>query len=675
MTARKASGVILFALLFPLLFPVLGPAPASAQEAKVGISVTTGAFAYTAGENISLKVDLALTEDLLSQNLELRILIYSSALTRSYLASFREEGRRNPVISRTLGSFVATERTWQENFEMNPRQLGMVSGVYPFEVRLTHNGEALASDRSFLVIMNQDGGYPLNLSILWTLDFLPSLDAQGNVLDGALATACSPSPPETGYLYSLVQTLLAEPEARTSMAIPRFIYEELRDLAEKPAAEAGDTEKGASAVLEGLEKLASEGRLDIMATSYSFCDLDLLASQGWLSEADAQLRLGLEDAGRPSLSAKGYLSPSFYLGDELLERLVEADVDFTVVGEEVLRSSAAGQRLLRGTTISQPVNFINSNGHLLKGFVRDEYLYSLLERPPSTDSQHLVQNIIAELAVLQREKPFSVRSCVLAFPPSFIPDRQFLETFYRAVGDCPWLQTRLLGELSRDQFPLQDVALEVPSYPNPESSYATQLSSVRESAIALSNAILPQENPLRERLFRSLLIAMNHRFTEGIDISAARNYLNSLSALISGEISKLAIARKRSITLSGMSGTLNVDINSGLDYPVRATLSVENPSLSFPEGNVLEVQIEPRENRFAFPVNTHRKGSFRVEITLKMDGMVVDQTYITLNTSIINTLAVILLACLSGAALLAMGFRRLTRGRRGGKHSRGRNRR
>lgn len=674
MTARRVLLAALSASLVFLLFPSMGTVRAPAQETRAGVSVTTGAFSYTAGDNISLKIDLSLTDDLLSQELELRILVYSSALTRSYLASFREDGRRNPVVSRTLTYFTPTERTHQELLEINPRSLGMVSGVYPFEVRLLRDGETVASDRSFLVIMNRETGYPLNLSILWTLDFLPPRDAQGNVLDGALAAACTPSS-EAGYLYSLVQTLLAEPEVRTSLAIPRFIYEELRALAENPAAEAGDAGRGAASVLEGLERLSSEGRLDLLGTSYSFCDLDLVASRGWESEAQAQLRLGLEDTGEPAIPGNGYLSPSFFLGDELLERLVQAQVEFTVVGQEVLRSSPAGQRLLQGTTVSQPVNFINSNGHLLKGFVRDESLYTLLERPPSADPHHLVQNMIAELAVLQREKPFAVRSCVLAFPSSFIPDRQFLQTFYRAVGECPWLQTRLLDELNRDQFPLQGVALEVPPYPNPESGYATQLSAVRDSAVAFSASIVPEQSPLRDRLFRSLLVAMNHRFTDGTDTSAARNYLNSLSALISGETSRLNIARKRSITLSGMSGTLNVDVTSGLDYPVRATLSVENPSLSFPEGSVRQVQIEPRENRFTFPVDTHRKGSFRVEVTLSMDGMVVDRTYTTLNTSIINSLAVILLACLAGATVLAMGIRRLTRERSRGKHSGGRNRR
>jgi flagellar biogenesis protein FliO len=60
-----------------------------------------------------------------------------------------------------------------------------------------------------------------------------------------------------------------------------------------------------------------------------------------------------------------------------------------------------------------------------------------------------------------------------------------------------------------------------------------------------------------------------------------------------------------------------------------------------------------------------------VDIVLEADDLVIDSTSITVNTSIINTLAIILLACLAFIVALAILVRRLLRKYRGGKHSRG----
>jgi hypothetical protein len=99
---------------------------------------------------------------------------------------------------------------------------------------------------------------------------------------------------------------------------------------------------------------------------------------------------------------------------------------------------------------------------------------------------------------------------------------------------------------------------------------------------------------------------------------------------------------------------------------------MDNPNLSFPEGSSRQVTIEPRENRFIFEVDTRRKGSFIVDIVLASGGLIIDSTTTTVNTSIINTLAIILLICLALLVALAVAVRRLLRKYRGGKHSKGR---
>jgi hypothetical protein len=301
-----------------------------------------------------------------------------------------------------------------------------------------------------------------------------------------------------------------------------------------------------------------------------------------------------------------------------------------------------------------------------------------VESTPQGDSTHMIQNIFAELAVLQREKPYVVRSCVMAFPTSFMPSQRFIEEFYGAVKGCPWLQTRHLTELNADQFPMQGIALQAQVFSESPSEYMQKLGAVRSEVQALAGSgpdnpgAIPEGNPLRENLQRSLLVAETYRFTGDYDAAAAQAYLAGIESEIQEETSKVNIGQKRSVTLSSTQGKLSVDITSNLDYPLEhVTLTMENTSLTFPNGNSMQVTIEPRENHFIFDVNTHRKGSFIVDIVMETGGLVIDSTTTTVNTSIINTLAIILLACLAGIVALVIMTRRLLRRYRGGKHAGG----
>jgi len=665
------------ALFLPLLAVLLSmtmapPHGAVAQETGVAVSARTASYAYTAGEKVSLEVDLTVPIDLRDEDLALELLVYSAAITRSYLASFREEARRYPLFSRRLATIKPDEELGRRSFEIDPASLGLKAGVYPYEVRLRKGGETIGSDQNFLVIMNPDPGYPLNLSLIWTLDSLPPLDALGNALDGGLAAACSSSSQAPGFLYSLVKSLEGRPDLRSSLVIPPFLFQQLESMAGKPAEQKGDAERGAEQVLASLKVLLERKQLDLLGTSYSFCDLDLFASHGWGSEVERQVTLGLSGTTGGGAKTAGFVSPRFQLTDSLLQLMAGRGIEFTVVTEQALQASSAGRQLLEGTTVSQPVRFVASSGQQITGFVRDESLYAYLETQPPEDFRHVIQVIVAELAVLQREKPYAIRSCILAFPPSFLPDREFLEAFHEAVRSCPWLQTRLLGELSQDQFPVEGVVVQPPEYAANGSDYVLRLASARDQAAALSRAIVPENHPLPDELESLVLLAMHHRFSEGGDVNAATSYLNSINDLVRGELSKITIGRKRSVTLSSTEGKLSVDVTSNLDFPIRATLRLENSSITFPEGRRMDVRIEPRENRFVTSVSTHRKGSFLVRIVLEIDGLVIDETTTTVNTSIINSLAVILLICLAGLVAVSILIRRFLGRFRKGKHAKGR---
>jgi hypothetical protein len=673
MIRRCLVALVLSPLFLLLLIPASGVRTASAQDSGISVSASMNSFCYVPGERAYVDVDLELPQETREGDISLELLIYPSATTRSSLASFRGDTRRYPIVRRTLET-IAPESDWTDKmYEIDLSAWGLRAGVYPFEVRLSSYGEELPSDQNFLVIMDPAAGYPLNLSLLWTLDFLPISDLQGNILDGGLDTACSSDPSQNGFLYQLAKVMKRTPEVHTSMILPQSTYDDLRELAGTADEEGGEESAGgAKEVLDILNELVKGGQVDLTGTSYAFADLDQLISQGWEKDTAEQMDLGLEGAENMGAKSRGFVAPLFSLSDSVLQRTVENGLEFTVVGEDTLESSAAGRRLLEGTTISQPVDFVNMNGYVLKAFVRDEILYDFIEGTTQRDASHMIQNIFAELAVLQREEPYVVRSCVLAFPPSFVPSREFLEELYTAVKGCAWLQTRYLSELNEDQFSLEGVALQAPVYEKTQSDYMQKLSAVRDDVEDFT-ATMPEDHPLSAELKRSILVAESYRFTGGNDATAAQAYLNSVQGVIQSETSKVYIEQKRSVTLSSTEGKISVDVTSNLDYPLEnVTLSMQNTSLSFPDGNSMVVTIEPRENRFIFDINTNRKGSFIVDIVLQADRLVIASTSTTVNTSIINTLAIILLVCLAAIVALAIIVRRLLRQRRGGKHAKGR---
>jgi len=672
---RKYSGLrvfLLFLLLFLLLFPFLRVSSAAAEAEGISVSASMTSYFYAPGDKAHLAVNLQLPEAR-ENSLSLDLLLYSALSTRSQLASFREGKHRSAMVTQQLET-IGTKTEWNnKEYIVDLDEFGLESGVYPFEVTLSQQGEKLASSYNFLVIMRATAGKPLNLSPLWTIDFLPPSNAQGSTVDTALAGACSSSSQESGFLYALMKSLKQAGETTSNLILPRSTHEDIEALASRAESpDAVGAEKGAAEILQSLNDMIASGQVDLIGTTYSSALPDSMMGMGMGMEGDIpkQMAPGLEEANRPSNQSSGFAPPLFNLTDSMVQRLSEGAADFTVVSEEALQSSAAGKSLLEGDTLCQPVNFSGPNGSYIKAFPLDETIYHYLEGTTEEDPSRLIQGVMAELAMLQREKPYAVRSCVLAFPPGFMPPQAFLEGFYSTIKSCPWLRVASLSQLNKEQPALQGISLVAPSYEEPQSAYSRRLDEIRSQAIAYSNAIQLEKHPLKSQLDRAVLVAENYRFMTERDADAGQDYLDSIENTIRGETSKIRIEQKRSFMLSSTQGNLNIAINSSLDYPITANLRMENPSLSF--DNQDGITIRPRENSFSFSVNTHRKGSFMVDIILETGGLIIDQTSTSVNTSIINTLAIILLACLAFIVGGIILIRRLSRGPYKGKHARGR---
>lgn len=650
------------------LFPssILTAAQERPTPGSASIQISTDRAWYSPDSMLSITVQTRASQDEVEEDIELTLFVYPSALTRSYLSYFRKGYRPYPRTIKKLGNLSREQIGSPRTFTFPLANLELKKGVYPFEVRAVFGDDSMASDYGMLVIMDlPPGSKPILLALVWSADFLPPTDFRGSPLDQALEIAVNPA--GGGYLSTLATTI-GQYRIPSSLVFPGQAIRYLERKANStPTAREGRDEK--EELLTHIRQLNEAGFLEIIPTTYSMADLDLLREVGLEEDARQQMELGREALEKAGLKLSGLAHPGFRLGSAQLEAAIQSGAAFSPVSPEVLRGTREGEKLLQGTTLAQPVWFSLKDGASLKCLVVDDILYNLLTSTIRSDSLMLVQDIMAELAVLQREKPAVERGCVLAFPPSFIPEKAFLEHLYSSLAGADWVEASTLKSLVERLTPIKNVHLLPHSSFKADEDFVSRLKALRERIGSFSTAI-PEDQTLKSSLKELVLLLENYRFTEGINNAAAGRMLESGEEFVRELVSKIRIIRKRSVTLSGLKGSLAVNVVNDLGFPVKVVMRLENRNLVFPEGNEMEVTLLPRENQFIFPVEAHRKGSYLVDIALESDGADLDRTQITVNTSMINSLAIILLLSLTAFISLVSFFRWTSRAMRSGKHAR-----
>ncbi|MEJ5185918.1 MAG: DUF6049 family protein [Candidatus Geothermincolales bacterium] len=666
--SRKLPILITAVTVVTLLFSFPPPASLAQEKTPQGnfiLQVSTDRSWYAPDSTVTLTVKVGASPEEITGATEIMLYIYPSALTRSYLYYFRRGYRPNPRLTKRLGVLSPDKPSSSLTFVFSLSELQLKPGVYPFEVKAITEDGTRASDSGMLVIMElPPGSRPLQLALTWSADFLPPSDFQGTPLDQALDTAADPG--GGGYLFSLLSKM-RQYQVPSSLVLPGQVVAYLERNDGPFFTNGGGSDKQAE-LLSSMRELNELGLLEVVPTTYALADLDLLREEGLEEDGTLQLMEGREALERIGFKLSGLVHPGFRMGPAQLEAALRSGATFSLVSPDVVRESRQGEKLLQGTTLTQPVFFSLQDGQALKCLVVDDILYDLLSSSPRSDPVMQVQDIMAELAVLQREKPSIERGCVLAFPPSFIPGDPFLECLYSSLANAAWLETTSLGTLAERISPVKNVVLSPSPTFRVDSEFLTRLKDIKEMASAFS-AALPEDQPLGNALKELVLLLENYRFTEGVNSAAAGRMLESAEGFLQEQVSKIRIIKKKSVTLSGLKGSLAVNVVNDLGFPVKAVMKLENRNLIFPQGQVSEITLLPRENQFVFPVEAQRKGSYVVEITLETKGYVLGRTNLTVNTSMINSLAIILLICLTALLSLISLFRWSNRVMRTGKHA------
>ncbi len=665
LSRRACTPVLCLCLLLSAGWLATGPVSAAPDPSpRFRLQVAKSGLTFSGKERVTCQAEV--TADAAERNCSFTLKLYRAVTSRAELSSSREGRTGRLLDTLTLaGDVDIPEGASSHSFDLNLASLQLADGVYPYTISLVGADGTLASEGSFLVVRSQPAAVPLNLVLLWSLHEAPAQSFAGEPLEGGLRGGGGG--PAIFFMDDLMRTVLAHPEVGTTLAITPLTYSDLQNMrdgyvdSDGAAVDGSDPRcRSARYFLDSLARGASEGAFDLLPTTYAYADLEPLALNGWDEDIALQIGLGQQLVGELSGQTEnaGLFPPLLGFYDGLIPAVQASGIRYTVLSQDSLAATKEGSAYLDGPTLAQPLN-IGSSESGVTGFVVDERLFSFLaDEAPSLPPHQVLQNIVAELGVLAEELPSQTRVCTLLFPDNFKPSAEVLEELYTALGDSPWLHALTLTQ-AYSAIPATAPPLELPSLGQTGSGYLARLSAARDLTLAYQRLLLAG-NPLIDRLNLALLQAESADFLD-MDTLDGDAYVASLENGVREEMARITLGIGGSITLSSQHGNIPVLVTNKTDYAVKATLRVHGSNVEFPEGDAMRVVINPKENRFEFPVVVSPGGS-QVTISVEQDGLLLDTSTMKIKTSGMNTLAIWLLVAvvslLVGVAVVKRARRR-----------------
>lgn len=349
---------------------------------------------------------------------------------------------------------------------------------------------------------------------------------------------------------------------------------------------------------------------------------DLLAA-GQAPFLDRQLLAGAASAtartGNPGSTEVVVLDAG--IDPDALSTLVERGARGVVVPES-LADPLDGGRF--PATLTQSFTVLDGADDPLPALQTDLVLTALLN---STDQPALAANrVLADLAVLAFDFPDLRRAAVLDTGDEVDPRALQLvlaalaPTVNGPAGTVPLLEARTVagalavatpvsGGLERGWFAEEPTGL---------GTWPARLAVTDAGALSLAATL----DPTSDDSWAAGVVASVNRLTlasgaAGIASTARNRLLDDADALVADTLAAIGIPAQGTVTLTADAGVVPVTLVNGLPEAVTVQLSVLSDKLEFPDGDTLELTLDPGTNRREVAVRTRATGSFPVELDLR----------------------------------------------------------
>jgi len=687
MSRTRAPLVVVCSILaLGLLMSTLLQATALADPGKpeVRIALSKDAFWYRPGGTVKLQVTLNNETDQTIEGVSVLARIHSVSRTRSDLdACFEGKPVRSYRLKETLGRDLSLSPGNNGfKFDLVIPSRSFSDGVYPLTVEAVSSGDVMAKAISELIVMDPEETEdftPLNLSMVFDLSEPPHQGPDGIFEDDELARECSASGKEPGWYSSVVSEVEKWGEQRFTFSMSPVILGEMLDMTDGYVVREGEKEikvdgdsasaSDVASVVSGFQEMAASPRIQFLSTPFAYPNLETLVSLGWAEDAGQQILLGdmtLGEGLESAIDTEFFFPPGLEANTRVVSELKSDMGRFLLLSPQLLRRTSKGRKLATGLTLGSPVKIAATGGRQVLGLFADARLEKVIGLVgPSGDPHGVAQCILSDLTNLYLERPAKTRACVLLWPNWWRPSVRIIDEVLKAIDGAPWLESVTLGECWAAVPPIEDTVLEIPEAALDPDNYFTQVGRARSRYQDYSGIALT-DNPILPSLERNLFISES-KLWQGVDEVRGLEYAEAVIRTVDEELAKVGIPAIGSVTLASEKAEVPFSVINGTSYKIKAVLNFSSNGLSFPEGDSLDVILEPKENLFEVPVGANKKGRVRFTARLETDRIVLAELDVPVQTSRFNTFAIILVG---GLLVLIVLIRtvKITSRRKVGKH-------
>lgn len=449
-------------------------------------------------------------------------------------------------------------------------QQGDCEGVYPLQVSLvdTATSSAVSSFTTHLILVPPSVvPTPLRFAFVIPVGSTVAFSPSGRPTTGVASLA---------GLSSIETALSATPGAPLTLAA----YPQLL--------QAMHQQNGAlqRSLLSGLESDVGSGVAELTDAPYSAVDPAGLVTSGAAGEVTMQFQAGRATLDRlPGSLAGAHPSASYaseyWLGGRALDALEAAGVASAVVPD-----ANVGLPDAWSNTVTAPFHVKGSTVELADG---DSGLASHLAGPGGSVLR--AHQLLADLAEIYFSYPdaAATRGVVLVAPPSWQPDRTFLEEAMRGLASSPIIST-----VELDQFFAQvppgtcsspngvgcspsSLQLLAPTIPAGNLVPATAVSAAREQ-IGELGALQPADVATTAQLSDAVLLGE----TAGMTAVERSPYLAAPAVAVHRVASELTLSTGRTVTVTSHSARIPISITSTSSLPTHVVLKISSPDLTLP---------------------------------------------------------------------------------------------
>ncbi len=504
-------------------------------------------------------------------------------------------------------------------------------GAYLLVAEVRSSGMVIASGQAWIgKAALRDA--PLDLAFVWPVSLGIHRDPDGAFYDSVLQEAVSPGYENSGDLRELLTLSDRFSWWDFTLAVEPVLLTQLRDMSDGYTCldtsgipvELGANDLSAvhaAEVLSVFESLGSNESVDIVVSPYSNADLGLLAGEGWrdgleqilMGKQEVLQSLGLETP------PQGAYSPGLDLTTDSLAYYAGASIDHVIVDEALMDRLTEP---VAGGTVA--VRARDADNDRLTLVFADSLLAAHMAA--SWDTGKFAAALAAELATAARDAIVVTPSTEFTLVPE-----AFLEGIGEMLEGLAWVRTQTVTELLRTYAPdTRPILLNTAAGETQGYIQESLLEGVRSAHTAVSNlaAVADITRAPVEAAHRLLYMAESRWWsrsnTSPYEASIGLRYAEQARLLAQAELDKVSFIEDGSSVIMGNEGMATLVVENEAEYPISVDLSMAGEGVVLPEGELVEVELEPGRNKIQVKV-AKTSGIHRLEAVLLAGNSTLDQ--------------------------------------------------